>query len=214
MVWYVAFSAVLYFLYPLIYFNILNKRNSLLYIALLCLFIYVGCYFFKIYDFEWYRSIEIALTRIPVFLIGCYCGILVYENRNMTSFIKIVAFVTVLIGIAYFFKHPFSLFKTFRIPYLFFGPSIVICMAICFECLNSPSLNKYLKYWGDLSLELYLSHIVLKVFFVSTVLYKNSKVMNFLNYIIFILISSYIWSYIVNRFIGKYCEIKILEARK
>ena len=93
-VWFIALIIPLYIFYPLLFKYILNnnKINRLIYIVSLCIVAYVICYILKSVDPKCFKMIEIALTRIPVFLLGSYCGILVYEGKEISSRTKLITF--------------------------------------------------------------------------------------------------------------------------
>ncbi|MDO4920370.1 MAG: acyltransferase [Phascolarctobacterium sp.] len=153
LVWFVACLIVLYIFYPLIYKYILNNQSltiqgKLMCIIMMCVCSYIFCWLFKSFDAVWYRNIEKALTRIPVFLLGCYCGILCYEEKSLSTLVKFGSLIITLIGIAYFFEHPVSLYKSYRIPYLLVGPSIAIWLAICLDTIQSKLLNRMMCLWG------------------------------------------------------------------
>lgn len=199
LVWFIALILPLYLFYPILFKVIINNKNinRLNYIIFLCILNYCLCYIFKYSDWQWYKTIEIALTRIPVFLLGSYCGILAYENRTIHTNIKLISLIIILFGIGYFYLHPIGLVRTFRTPYLLLGPSIAIWVAILLEVISDKTLNKQLSKWGVLSLELYLSHIVLKNIFLNSTLYGKSAVANFHKYLIFALLGAFIISKIV-----------------
>ncbi len=199
LVWFVALIIPLYILYPLLFKYILcnNKINPLFCIIMMCIIIYIGCGIFKYFDSEYFKMIEIALTRIPVFLLGAYCGILVYENRIITTNIKLFSFIIVILGIGYFYIYPIGVTKVFRTTYLLLGPSIAIWICICLEIINSKKINALLSNWGGLSLELYLSHMILRNLFYKSSAFGNSAVANFHKYLVFVMLSAYIISKIV-----------------
>ena len=98
---------------------------------------------------------------------------------------------------AYFNYHFIGLIKSFRIPYLFIGISLSIWICICLDAIANIKLNGFLSIWGELSLELYLVHMILKKILISTPLYGGSAVANYNKYIIFVLFGSYMISKII-----------------
>lgn len=197
--WFIALIIPLYILYPFLFKYILNnnKINRLFYIVLLCVTVYVICGIIKYFEPKWFKMIEIALTRIPVFLLGSYCGILAYENKTITSSVKLVSFIIVIMGIGYFYVYPIGVTKVFRSTYLLLGPSIAIWIAICLKIISNNKLNVLLSNWGGLSLELYLSHMILRNIFIKSFLIGNSKVINYYKYLIFVLLGAYVISKLV-----------------
>ena len=197
-VWFIALILVLYIIYPFIY-KLLERDECGWYIAALILLVYAWCYFHNIMWHKHYMATEIALTRIPVFLLGCYVSKLVYEDRDIkpTMIIGIVCFLVA--GLLYYELHPFSLVKSYRTPYLFVGPSIAVCCAYLLGVLKKRWLNKALTFFGSISLELYLSHIILRKFFMVSDYYIKTKVNhNYYNYVWFVVIGAIIISYVVN----------------
>lgn len=199
LVWFVALILLLYIFYPVLFKFILNnsKINRIFFIVSLCLIVYVICGLLKYFDPHCFKMIEIALTRIPVFLLGSYCGILAYENKEIKSNIKLISFIIVIMGIGYFYEQPFSLVNNFRMPYLLLGPSLAIWISVCLNSISNARLNRLLSLWGGLSLEVYLSHVILRLKFLDSVFYGKSAVANFHKYLIFVLLGAFVISKLV-----------------
>lgn len=209
LVWFIALILPLYLFYPILFKSIIENKNlnRLNYIICLCVITYILCYLFKKFDYQWYKAIEIALTRIPVFLLGCYCGVLAYEEKIINSSIKAISLIIIIFGVGYFYLYPIGLVRTFRTPYLLLGPSIAIWFCICLEVINTPPpINTILSKCGRLSLELYLSHMILREIFFDNFV-GNSAVANFNKYLIFVLCGAFAISIVVNclekRILGK-----------
>lgn len=100
MVWFIALVLVLYLIYPLIFRVVDNNKYSLWIISVLIIASYVGCACLRCYFPKWFSAVEIALTRIPVFLIGCYVGRLVYEKKPISIFIKILTCIFFIYGLS------------------------------------------------------------------------------------------------------------------
>lgn len=195
-VWFIALMIPLYLLYPLIY-NKINKFYCIFYIIIL---IYLCCYLLSCYFYSYYKSVEIALTRIPVFLLGCYCGKLTFNKMMFKGYILILTFICVIWGLYYFYFYPFNLVKCFRIPYLFIGPSLTIWLCIVFEFLKNLYIAKFLSFFGKISLELYLSHIIMRRLTRGFNIYdSNDLISNYHRYLFMVVMSSVCISVIVNR---------------
>lgn len=199
LVWFIALIVVLYAIYPYIFKYILNNENAFYYILSLIIIVYVICLGVNVICHEWFYRVEIALVRVPVFLLGCYCGRLVYENKSIDTWVKILSLLGVLYGAFYFYEHPYSLVKTYRVPYLFIGSSIAIWVSIVLECINNVRINRMLCNWGGLSLELYLSHVVLRKLFVKSDFYTGGAVHKFYMYIVFVFMGSFVISWLVRK---------------
>ena len=186
--WYVALVVLLYLAYPMIYYKVLNSERKLVYLLFLSVGCYILCYLIWYFNPKWYWQIEIALTRIPVFLIGCYLGELVYEDKKISAGVKITSLIVLVVGIAYFFEYPVPVSKVFRTTYLLLGPSIALWLAIFLNVMDSSKLNNVLQHLGIISLEIYLSHMVLRSIFVKSFLYTNNKVDNYYKYVFIVLL--------------------------
>lgn len=192
-VWFIALIIPLYLLYPLIFKFILENKsiNRFFYIVLMCIGIYIFCYVLKVLDPSYFKNIEIALTRIPIFLLGCYCGILCYDGKLITKKIKLFSYLLLIYGIGYF--HTSGIYF-FRIPYFILTPCFVIWISVALKIISCDFLNKHLFKTGGLSLELYLSHVILiwtiREFYNSP-LFGSSNVANFHKCLIIVLTISF-----------------------
>ena len=199
-VWFIALIMVLYAIYPFLYKYILNneKVDKFRIVVILCIFVYVACYGLRVFNPAWYKSVEIALTRIPVFLLGSYCGILSYEDRVVSTKVKACSLIIMLAGIGFFYVHPVSLVKYFRTPYLLVGPSIALWICVCLEIIKSEKINRFLCNWGMLSLELYLTHVTFRIIYRYSFLYGKGATANFYKYVLVVMILSYVVSKLVS----------------
>lgn len=81
--WYIIFAMTLYLVYPLIYktLKLLQKKRLDFPVTLIVCFLWLALCFFLNHSFrKFYNSYEVALIRVPIFLLGCYCGKLVYQK--------------------------------------------------------------------------------------------------------------------------------------
>lgn len=188
--WFIGAILLFYFLYPLIYRFALAGRSykhSLLAILTIILGTYAFCFLLKFGSpllQEWFKEIEIAITRFPVFLLGCYCGRLVYEDKKISHNMLMVSFVGCAFGI-YYFMNNFPVVSLFRISGLLLGPCFALWIAILFYVINHPGLNKLFQFLGNRSLELYLTHLALQNILGFLKIFGNSKVHNYHLYLIF-----------------------------
>lgn len=198
MVWFIALIVLLYAFYPII-FRAIEKYNSIYALFISVMIIYGVCFLLGKNYPGWFLGVEIALTRVPVFLIGCYCGRMVYEDIEIKQIIKLLTLFFAFYGLTYFYQHPYSLVKYYRIPYLFIGPSLAIWGVILLDVIKSTKLNRTMCLWGGLSLELYLSHIVLRKIFVNSLLYGENYKLNYVWYIIVCCAGAFFISYFINK---------------
>ena len=198
-VWFVALILPLYLIYPFVYKKILNQQDNKKWfiITVLCIMVYAVAFLMHVTVPARYKMIEIAFVRIPVFLIGCGCGSLVYENKPINKAILVLSAIGVLFGYYYFYFKPFPLVTYARLPYLVIGPSLALWFCILLEKLKFNSINKVLALFGEVSLELYLAHILFRGFANSLQLYGPNGVYNYYKYLFFAVLSAYTVSKVV-----------------
>lgn len=191
-VWFLALIVLLYLAYPLIfkYVSTDSLRSALIKTILLCLGIYAFCILLRLNSYQYYRSVEIALTRFPAFFLGCWCGRLSYEDRPINKHVIKASFLFMLLGLMYFSYHHTGLIKSLRTPYLFAGTGLAVWLCIALEVLQLKYLIIPLRFLGKISLELYLTHICLRSIFTKTPFYKHSPTTNYVYYIVFCIIGS------------------------
>lgn len=166
-IWFVSLILVLYFAYPYIYYFLFNNpRGSLVRCLLLMLAVYVVVYRLSVTNTDLYKMIEIALTRIPAFIFGCYMGKPIYEGKMVP---KVVAPALVLAAIGFFavvwftdmhgcWKRYFMLVGGVSISYVL---ALVCCGIDRLADTKKRPLYRFFAWLGGFSLELYLSHIML-----------------------------------------------------
>ena len=164
-VWYVSFILFCYLCYPLIFKMQKKNRNLVLVlaaamVAMLCV---TALFMPEVYD-----RYEIALTRIPVFLIGSYLGEYLLNKQlpessklvlNLYTFISVIAFAASIMVIGQNHTIGVMLYR-----YGSGGIGILICFVVCWvlEKWTIKGISGFLKYWGAVSLELYLIHVMIR----------------------------------------------------
>lgn len=207
--WFVALIIVLYLLYPFIYKLMEDNKLTISMIVAFLICYYTLIWVFKYIDYKWYLNIEIALTRVPVYIVGAFCGKLVYNDETFDDKSRLLLFVLLIYGFIFFYYQPCSLIKNLRIPYLFIGPSLAIWISILLEIINNSTLNKQISLWGGRSLELYLSHLVLRDVFYKIITSNSNQKINFGIYIIICLFGAMIYSSSI-KFVNNF----VLDKRK
>lgn len=160
--WFIAFIIPLYFLYPFV-FRLTNSKYFFIKYCVVVLFIYILLFVLLYCDLKAYTKIEIALTRIPIFLLGSIVGRFIYENKALNFYEKFFSLVFFIIALCMFNDKSFHKinWQSFRIYYLVFGTVFCIWIAIFLEVLNNDALNKILRIFGGMSLEIYLLHLAM-----------------------------------------------------
>lgn len=128
-VWFVALIVPLYILFPLIYNYLINVRYETVKIVLIILALYLFLFLLKTSHFKEYVKLEIALTRIPIFLVGCYLGKLAKTDCRISSLQRFLIFLSLVGGFCCFGHRAFVLMNwhamrimtfTFGIAFPFF----------------------------------------------------------------------------------------------
>ena len=164
--WFVIAIVFLYAIYPVIY-NYLFKGEKILSKFVFLEVAIITC-IFELQNFAIYNHIQIALTRIPIFILGCYYGKKVFENKKI-SFIEIM-FSILAIVVKIFSLH-------FRIPMfyhrliaLLFSFALCVSFVLFIQFISEIKffrisiwncLKKALTFCGNLSLELYLTNVAI-----------------------------------------------------
>ena len=167
-IWFVSLIIVLYLLYPLFHRAIFcSKRWTFLRFLGVLVVAYAVVIALRLLVPEWYDNTEIALTRIPVFIMGCYAGKLVYEKKRVSVAWMVVALVCVAAFFIVFDQRLITLKIAKRFFYAVGGVSIAVVLAgffeLCERATKNPNLGltRFFTWVGGFSLELYLSHIMI-----------------------------------------------------
>ena len=163
--WYVMFVMVLYAVYPIVFKiqKALEKRRLDLATAVLFAAVTAAlCYLFKENAYEAYSKYEIALTRLPAFIIGSYMGKLVYNKKPFTLFTYAAAAFGLFTYLFWLkFSIPFVDSRFVKLPL-----AVFICFAfvIALSLLKLKYINSFFSFFGGFSLELYLTHNLMNGF--------------------------------------------------
>ncbi len=193
--WYVLFAMLLYLVYPLIYkcIKLLEKTKIELLVLIAVIITLISVmYIYK--DNEIFNTYEIALTRIPVFLAGCYCGRLTFQKKNFGVGFYSIVFSGFVIKCACiyiddgFFNRISSLLSSFTMIYF----------VLVFFQIAPMFILRFFKWLGTFSLELYLTH-----YCIYKVVYNYSKELRTIWIYLLILAVSLILSVVLNKIKSK-----------
>ena len=194
-IYFASLMLVLYFFYPYIYAFLFSGKRSGLRFVVLIIATYGAVVTISLVDPKWYSLTEIALTRIPVFILGSYFGKWVYEGKVVgrvfvpLTLIGSVAFFAVLD--AGFLSGPMK-----RFFYLVGGVSLSYTFALLMyvldnrmRCSAGCPLRRFLSFFGAFSFELYLAHIMVNQILRMLPLYQKG---DFLQYLVVVVISCFV----------------------
>ena len=157
--WFISAILVLYFIYPYIYAFIFGGKHANLRFAILLALTYLAIYLFSQQAPELYELWEIALTRIPVFIIGSWFGKFVYDKREVNPAWAILILIGV-VAFAYVMHAGMLDGMAKRLFYAVGGISGCYALALVFLLFDKipivgKGLNLFFGFFGAFTLELY-----------------------------------------------------------
>ena len=164
--WYVYFISICYLVYPLI-FKLIEKRKTWVIVVFIIAY-YIFLCFLNANFKDFYLSYEIALGRVPSFLLGCVLGKLVHGKRPMKQYVILMLLtlfmfrttITTLVIKNGLLMPFFTTIDRFFFPVS--ALSTIILIILFFELFKLPRLKKFFDWLGLFSLELYIVHILLR----------------------------------------------------
>ncbi len=160
-IWFVSAILLFYVLYPYIYGFLFKAKFSNVHVRLLILLAVVAVFTLSVkYIYpDYYSKIEIALTRLPVFLIGSYFGKLVYEKKTAPKYLYLICLAVSVLAIFVLCLDVLSGVWR-RWFYLVAGIPLTFVIVWVLNFLSCKPLNKFFAFFGSISLNLYVSHVV------------------------------------------------------
>ena len=159
-IWFVSLLLVVYILYPFIYRVLYGGRHTEI-SALLLLGAAVGiALLLKAAVPGFYGRTEVALTRLPIFLIGCCFGQAVYRRKSFPRWV-IPLCAIVFCGVIAVLNEEILHGICRRYFYLFGGIALTFVLSWVFEKVSWKPLHTVFSFFGNMSLELYLWNIIL-----------------------------------------------------
>jgi len=155
--WFMNAIIVFYLLYPLIYKVIFNEKKTKKILGIITLILISITVIILIVKFA--PHIRIFAARIPIFIIGCFAGKYVYENRSVKLW-HILLLILLLIGTGVLFHFTPKIWWTRNLYYIFLSSSLVLLLSQIFKLFDrfAPFMNKPLMFLGTITLEIYLCH--------------------------------------------------------
>ena len=152
--WYFSLIIVLYLIYPLLH-KLIDKYDFKGLLFLLFLSISSTVIFMLVND-DLYTKYEIALTRIPDFLIGIYIGKQILNKKEIPkAFIFIFLILFILTNFVLFsFKFKYYIFVRYLGCVL--GISIIFIISYIHSIIKINVLDKVIIFIGKYSMEIYL----------------------------------------------------------
>lgn len=197
-IWYISLIMLLYLVYPYIYLYMFRKnedkssviRAMIMIGVIVIITIGLNAEYPKVY-----HAIDLALPRVPIFLTGCIVGKFVYEKRKISSAIPLGVIVAFVVG--YKLTNKWNIYENCAERYVYWigGVAVTLLFAILFS-ITPKWFNNIWSKWGVLSLEIYLSHIVIRRE-LATEFAKSHLGLEWWMNILIIFVGAYIWAKIV-----------------
>ena len=163
-IWYISLIMLLYLAYPYIYQYMFKKKDDrslvlraiIMIGAIVIITIGLALEYPKVYD-----AIDLALPRVPIFLTGCIVGKFVYERRKISAVIPLGIIVVFVAG--YNLTNKWNIYQDYAERYIYWigGLAVAFLLAILFS-YTPKWFNHIWSKWGILSLEIYLTQIVIR----------------------------------------------------
>lgn len=202
--WYVLLVAFLYIIYPLI-FAVISKGKTiiggLIFVTVIILCVAISGIVLHEYNEDLFDNIEIALLRIPVFLMGCIFGRLTYDNKPISPIWVLFIAATVVVSCYDYCGVIPS--QYYRYVLLTKGVSLLFVFAALFELFKLSKLKCVLNWFGGITLELYLTHVMVRKIFKKFLYLATSDFFYYVVMIITSLLISIILKYVSDIIIGK-----------
>ena len=219
--WYIGAILVFYLCAPAIFW--LMERKKLLGVSvnrhcvtlLLVFGTILACFGLRKLTPELYDNCEIALTRFAVFVIGCDLGKTVYHHSrsdNVDSGRKEVVLGSVLFLMLYWLFRETASVPEIWLRFSFIPAALCICISVSWlidKMQNWTRLRRFLRYFGDRSLEIYLSHVLIRNVFAEYFPEPISDPWRVLDYAL-VLLAALLVSEVVHR-LSKWLSNKILS---
>ena len=164
-IWFVSAIFLFYVIYPYIYGFLFKATflNSFVRLIILLSVVMITTLSLSYIYPQYFKLVEIALTRLPVFIIGCYFGKLVYEKKTAPKYMYLICFLIAVAALVVLHIYDFPSSAQSPVKrwfYMFAGIPLTFVIIWVLNLLHSQYLNKFFAFFGGISLNLYVSHVV------------------------------------------------------
>ena len=160
--WYIGFITVMYLFFPLIFKILDTNKHCFIRFALMLAVVMSVVVAVNVLLLETYNKIEVALNRVPVFLIGTFYGKRIYEHKAFNLWDGLLVLFSVLVHF-YGTMQSYGVIPTSinfgRYEYTLFAIVLIFFSVWILSKINFKPLHRFLKSVGALSLELYMTHV-------------------------------------------------------
>lgn len=158
--WFVTFIIVMYIIFPFLFIvsekPISNRKNVLIWLCLGYVFVlYIILKLFPIF----FENTEIALMRVPVFILGIYCGKKCYEKEKISKVDVTFILLGVVLKVLSVFDKIGSIPMYGRLTNIIYSFFVMFIVIAFLQFMSNKKLNNCLRTAGKYSYELYLTSV-------------------------------------------------------
>lgn len=194
--WFISLILACYLFYPYIFGILYGKEEGIALRAVILVLAVISCTLLVLAEApEIYENIEIAITRFPVFIIGCAFGKAVYEKRRLPAWVWLLFAAAISICVFLLWK---DLVHSIGKRYIFILGGIPLTFIMSYVLpLTGPVIRRGLRFFGSISLELYIMHLALRNIYMKGYFftYEKGSVTGWL----FVLLISTVLAWIVSK---------------
>ena len=169
--WYVTAIAFFYLIFPLIYLLQDTERlpwkrkpESGTVTLLLCIGFWLLYRFLNVHAHDFFVNTEVALARLPVFVLGCELGRTVKKEKPISQTAVLGALSCILILIYCFYDEVKPNGAWTRMLNMPLAISMILVLTWIFDMLSKVRAGAWVRaafrFFGERSLELYLIHVM------------------------------------------------------
>lgn len=199
--WYVFLALFTYAVYPFLY-KLEKKKGRWIYFVFIGLSILCNgllSFFFP----ALFNNIEIALRRLPIFLLGCYFAKEIKDRKEYSAFLLVFIVFGLFLSFKYLVSQEYTITTIYRYVNGIYAFTIIILLSYFYDFLhNSVILNKItslIEKCGNYTLEYYIGFDI-ALLIVKTVTQKEKTAgVAFLSFIVCAVFSYIIKNYIIDK---------------
>ena len=162
-IWFILFLIIAYTFFPLIYKAIYYGDNQRHLVGLLLVLATIALpIILREVSKPLYSNTQIALTRIPLFIVGVYDGKMIKDNKKIPHPLVICG-IAIAFVLQYYSKKVELISYKDRYVAAYFGIALIMLLIYILQMVGRfEFLMRVFRFFGKYSLELYLLHITMR----------------------------------------------------
>lgn len=163
-IWFIGLMIAMYLLFPILYKLIYGGKDKVMWFLILMMIAYSVPVVIACIDSELYSHTQIAATRTPLFVLGCFMGSYIKEGRKISA-LPAAVFAGLTIVLVFGYTMSDLSFPSYFSRYVdgFYGCGVLIVLTVLLHSIRKADFfNRILRFCGNYSLELYMTHVTLR----------------------------------------------------